>query len=121
MVLLYPVIIPFLLKSSLYARISLLSYHTETLHNSIYILLYLRVPSLCKCAEHLQWAAICFRLREYGSAQQVNLSALVELTLQTEDRADKQATASLALQQIISFTEQKNELSFLENNLTDQP
>lgn len=49
------------------------------------------------------------------------ISALVELTLQTEDRADKQATASLALQQIISFTEQKNELSFLENNLTDHP
>lgn len=45
----------------------------------------------------------------------------MELTLQIEDRDNKQATASPELQRIISFTGHQNELSFLENNLTDHP
>lgn len=43
----------------------------------------------------------------------------MELTLQIEDRDNKQATASPELQRIISFTGHQNELSFLENN--DRP
>lgn len=60
-------------------------------------------------------------IREYDSAQQANLPALMELTLQIEDRDNKQSTASPTLQQIISFTGHQNELSFLENNLIDHP
>lgn len=49
------------------------------------------------------------------------LSALVELTLQIEDRDNKEATASPTRPQITSLTRHQNELSFLENNLTHHP